>query len=207
MKASSKGNGKGNGTKPPKVKQPMGRPRREVPPEFLRAYSLGLSIEQAAFVSSISPDTIYERAKEDEHFSEAINKARAQLGVTVAAVLYQLATGTHSSQLIPIRHEHDVVVEGRTVAKAGEIVRDENGQPVTHPGEPNVAAAIFWSKNVLGWKDRHDLNATFTSREHKISEKRVKLTFSIGERARILAVLARASQALPSPVKGNGADG
>jgi hypothetical protein len=135
-----------------------GRPAWAPTPEeqsiAARSIAVGMSIEMVAHLMKRDPLTLRVALDRLPGFLAAVNEARSQARGRLVTMFYQMAMGEHPSQrvvdaLVP-------VVDG-----AGNPVKDaKTGEPVfrevTRPGSPNMTAAVFWAKNVLGWRDARD---------------------------------------------------
>ena len=185
-----KGNGQ-NGTPAParKIGRPAWEPNAETREVLLRAYALGMTIEQLAHIGGCARSTFYEYAERHPEFSDAIKGERVRAGLTVLRNLYQMATGTHPTQMLPVLDAQN------------RPVMDENGRPRMLPGTPDRICMIFYSKAVLGMRDRIMVEG---NPEQPITHA-VDHKFSLEEQSHILAILAQSAQAKPEAADGDDA--
>lgn len=134
----------------PAERKQMGRPslyEERFNPMLLEHAKNGGSLKSFAAKIGIARSTLYEWEKTIPDFSDTIKKAEDLLEQWFETLFKTMASG----RLTRVKKE---------IIKKSEDGKEEVISREYEPTQGNAAAAIFLAKNMVGWRDKKDLQVT-----------------------------------------------
>lgn len=124
----------------------MGRPKWEVTPEVLEKVEAlaaqGLTQDQIARSMGISPDTLYERKKDNAEFSEAIKAGQAKGIATITNSLFKAAkAGNITAQIFYLKNRAPKDWMDRKAIEHSGHISDQSAEELTDDELAAIAAA------------------------------------------------------------------